>query len=193
MNVLFLHIPKNAGSAIRHALIQSPNINYMTWMNLHHYLSTLINRCEYHNYKPDFSFTVVRNPYDRVESIFSYSRMMYKDNFNIASLKKRKTDYEDYVAFANLEFKSWLKYVLFFRTKESTATISRTQSMWFDCDYPIEIFKYEDLHILEKRLDIKLEIVNSHPKQKIEWDDETRDMVRLYYKDDFKNFGYSLE
>jgi hypothetical protein len=193
MNVLFLHIPKNAGSAIRHAMIDNPNINYHPWMNNHHFLSTLVNRCEYHNYKPDFSFCVARNPYDRVESIFSYSRIIYKDLYNVSSYKKQKSDYQDYVAYMNLNFKMWLKYVLFVRTKQSTDSINRTQSMFIDCDYPIEIFKYENLEPLEKRLGVELKIVNSHPKEKVEWDDESREMVRLYFKDDFKNFGYSLE
>ena len=192
MNVLFLHIPKNAGSAIRHAMIDSPDINYKNWMNNHHFLSTLVNRCEYHKYKPDLAFCVARNPYDRVESIFSYSRIMYKNYYDTYSLQQKKADYQDYVAYMNFEFKPWLKYVLLNRTKNSTDSIRRTQSMFIDCDYPIEVFKYENLQPLEERLGVKLQTVNSHPKNPVEWDDETRDMVRLYFKEDFKRFGYEL-
>mgnify|MGYP000199163942 CR=1 FL=1 len=188
--VLFLHIPKTAGSSLRRALTNNPDIEYHEWQQDHHSLSTLLTRCQYHNFTPDFSFTVVRNPYDRMESLFSYSRLLYKREYSISNIAHQKKFYKDFRLFTEYKFKPWLNWVLFERAKNSNNSVLKTQSSYVNCQYPLEVFKYEQLHILESKLNIKMEVVNVQPKETVEWDNDCRDLVKLYYKEDFERFGY---
>ena len=190
VKVLFMHIPKTAGSSLRKALNTNPDIEYHEWQQDHHSLTTLLSRCEYHNFKPDYAFTVVRNPYDRMESLFSYSRLLYKREFTISNIEHQKKFYKDFRLFTEYKFKPWLHWVLFERAKNSNNSVLRTQSSYIDCEYDINVFKFEDLHILENQLNLKMEVVNVQPKETIEWDTECRDLVKLYYKKDFERFNY---
>jgi hypothetical protein len=184
-----MHIPKTAGSSLRKALENNNNIEYHQWQKDHHSLSTLLSRCEYHNFKPDYTFTVVRNPYDRFESMFSYYRSLYRKEYSLSTLQFQKEYYKDYRLFTELKFSQWIEWVLFERRKTNNSVL-RTQSSYIDCDSDIKVFKFEDLHILENDLGIKLETINTQPKETIGWDTTSRDLVKLYYKQDFKRFNY---
>ena len=116
MKILFLHIPKTAGTSIECVL--RDKYKYPKWLLTPHKLSTIINRCDYHNYIPDYSFTVVRNPYDRLVSLFFFSRELYISNYklitknyniNIDDVKPHRLD--DYNKYTTLEFNDWVKYI----------------------------------------------------------------------------------
>lgn len=62
--IIFIHVPKSAGSSISHLLYNNINIGHHKAINIARWLPE-----EFALYP---SFSVVRNPYDRVESAYYY-------------------------------------------------------------------------------------------------------------------------
>ena len=66
-NITFVHIPKTAGTSMLYWLINNRgSSDYIKW-DIHPKHSTIIE-----NRTPMFSFTVVRNPWDRMVSLYHY-------------------------------------------------------------------------------------------------------------------------
>ena len=192
MNVLFLHIPKNAGTSIRTCLVNNNRFNYPFWMHNHLYLSQLEKRCEYYNFIPDYKFCVVRNPYTRILSIYNHvvskpTIQVYKNHDKWVTNKTRKTDYEKISKF---NFDEWLNYFLF-ESKGLRWSVTTEQSVFINGTKDIEIFKFEDLKKLQKKLKIYLLNHNAGNYNKsIKISQESKKLIELYYKEDFERFDY---
>lgn len=195
MKPLFIHIPKNAGTSVR--TILSEHYYYPEWIKSHHTQLQLEARCQIHGYQPDFTFCIVRNPYDRLVSIFHY-------------LKKRCTHQSSklnpsHVAYKNfLEF-NFKQFVKFYLTESSTTYFLINshhflpQTSFLDSPNSIEVFKFEDLTKLENVLNYRLPHINHlGPNESgfidymLLYNDETLRIVNEYYKLDFKRFGYHV-
>jgi len=204
MKILFVHIPKTAGTSIEQVLREK--YNYPDWMMLIHKLSTLKYRCEYYNYVPDYSFTVVRNPYDRIVSIFSHTRMLYKSNFEMMTKKYNiglkdiaQARLEDYHKYTTLNFNDWLKYFFYDRVEDRLLSlrivplgIVQSQSEFIDCDHNIDIFKFEELYKLEEKLNITLPKTNVSVKEPIVWTEESKKIIQHCWQKDFERFNYPI-
>ena len=201
MKILFLHIPKTAGTSIECVL--RDKYNYPEWLMKPHKLSTSLNRCDYYNYIPDYSFTVVRNPYDRLISMFFFTREQYilnykriTKNYNINVENVRLDDYNKYTT---LEFNDWIKYIFFERIDDKLLSIrlvplgiTHTQSSHIDCDYDIDIFKLEELHKLEEKLNIQIPKLNASVKKPIIWTEESKKIIQKVWREDFERFDYPI-
>ena len=193
MNVLFVHIPKTSGTSVRNSLIASENHTFPEWMVSHLTHLQLESRCKHHNYKPDYSFTIVRNPYDRAISTYYHLRQHIRPPHYM-----RRKSVKFYLNFLTLSFKDYVKF-FYYNTFEiaNYLTVSYhflPQSTYLDSASKIKIFKMENLIDLENDLSIKIskDRVN---KERLEnkknlYDDETIEMVKNFYKQDFINFDY---
>jgi hypothetical protein len=164
----FVHIPKTAGTSIEKALnIQHPECLYK--LNKHNelpvcpqhmFLSEIINECEFT--KKYTTFTVVRNPFDRLVSEFLFYEKTYwaKDY--------HKLDFEEFVhVLIHLPDK-----------KRRYAFDGHLEPQHFYLDYklPIHIFKFENLQPLEEWLSEKTSNTIKLPY-------ELRNTSRTHYSD----------
>lgn len=78
---IYVHIPKSAGTFIKHYLLSNIEEGYKENQNQQDYDGKYKTTCEralsgvigeVPDYKDYFKFTIVRNPFDRVVSMFSY-------------------------------------------------------------------------------------------------------------------------
>ncbi|OED35155.1 hypothetical protein AB833_31455 [Chromatiales bacterium (ex Bugula neritina AB1)] len=188
--VLFIHIPKSGGTSIENMLKQ-----YVT-MTFHSPIpSSGLKVCPQHLQINDFRilfnqvpwnwiFTVVRNPYDRVESEY-----FYRTEDQLKKIGMR------------VNFSQWVVNNLTnaMRNRFLFDNHLRPQTDFIDGD--VEVFKYEDglHHIfpkLEEHFDIpeplKLPHDNRSTPSEIQWTNEALNLVADFYKDDFKQLNYSV-
>jgi hypothetical protein len=194
MNILFLHIPKTAGTSIQHAI--QTKYGYPKWMRYHSRLSSTLEICKMYSYIPDYSFTVVRDPYDRLVSLFTHTKKQYKEDpisffLNESSGNKNNPNYEAYLEFMKTDFNSWIKST-FSKKTEFVDLKLMPQSEYIDCDYDIDIFKFEELYKVEEKLKVTLPKLNENLKPNIAWTDESKQIVQNYFKEDFERFDYPI-
>ena len=68
-NCIFIHIPKNAGTSVKEALGLGRKVVHLPW---HYYLVG-----HHTKWKSYLKFAVVRNPWDRIISSYSFAKMEY--------------------------------------------------------------------------------------------------------------------
>lgn len=199
--VLFIHIPKTAGTSMEVFLGQ-----------IYGYSETYIQRCihglepntldlgndsqhkpitEYSNILPtlDFIFTIVRNPYDRLISAYSFFKLY---------IERTK-----YGKLSRLNFQDW-----FFKEKIESKNLVPTYNYhllpqtWYLDNYikQINIYKYEtlnkDIEIIKNNLQISHNITFPHKFKTSRYLADYNDIknilpeINKYYKEDFQNFGY---
>jgi hypothetical protein len=180
--VLFVHIPKTAGTSVR-AFLERENLN--CWVrnrsSLHHdtfiELKTLNSIQDISNI---FAFTICRNPYTRA---FSYFNHFNRVNGASASF---------------CEFLSFVKEKKFFH---KTPMIQYDQSHYIQNEEneiaKIKIYRFEQLIEFENDFSIKLPKFNSGELSVEEYlnvykQNLSIDLVKEIYTRDFKNFNYSL-
>jgi len=195
-NILYLHIAKTGGTSITHALLQNNKYVYPEYLRKHMFMSQALKRCEYHNFKPDFVFSVVRNPYTRMQSAFQH----LKNNYALSVVKDSNGKFipvdrsaGEFKLFHNITFKDWLIYTLYTRYSYSSVMHScHTQSAYIQ-QYNCAIYKIEEINKLEIDIGISVPKLNKvtirHP---CEYDDETRSLVSSYFIEDFNRFGYEI-
>lgn len=183
--LLFVHIPKTAGTSIQKCI----NKKYgdfgwkRTWWMDHDPFHVLKqNNVIDQN---TFTFSVVRNPYTRFYSYYSYLKRN-KQRFNIDFLEYTKIAKE---AIENRD-----------ENKKKSLLVKYDQSYYIFENEKTEldkIYRYENLQELEKDLNISLPNFNvgvySKEQYNTEYTEEVKDLVRKMYARDFKLLGYSQE
>jgi hypothetical protein len=133
-NITFLHIPKTAGTSMLDWLIRNVgNSEYVKW-DIHPKLSTVLEERN-----TNFSYTVVRNPWDRMVSMYHYFK-------NIAINEGSR-----FLALNNLTadnfptFESWVMNLDDFKVPEPYWFNAKTPQIdWID--QPIDlVLRYEHL------------------------------------------------
>jgi hypothetical protein len=187
---LYIRIPKTASKSIYKSLIEK--YNYPKWAT-HHCLQTqLEEKCKYYNYNYDYVFTVVRNPYIRMISAYTFHKYFYKKKikqYNIPNIKFFENEYR----YANIDFKDYIKFYLYEATDLNFLDFYShflPQKTYINTD--IEIFKFEQINKVEDKLSIKLShFHNSNITNYIDYYDTTTiNLVYNYYKEDFQRFEY---
>tara|TARA_Y100000389_G_C17262662_1_gene413810 strand:+ start:72 stop:713 length:642 start_codon:yes stop_codon:yes gene_type:complete len=200
--ILFLHIPKTAGKEISKALSKH-GYSYLSQkypennskVSSAHLTSEDINIIlKQNNINVDFEFTVVRNPYTKLESEYFYQfAPIYRINeWGIKTFYRLKkySGFNNFIkkelniANNNLEYKlNHFKPQIKFITNKT------------------KVYKYEnnfkDLKNDLQDYGINFEINEKQNIEgilskifKIKWEKKTIQMVNEFYKDDFEAFGY---
>jgi len=224
--VIFVHCPRTSGTSIRRALLRGddPNAerNLKTlgklrrepkWRNQKHAYASMIRE----NVHPviwdrRFKFSVVRNPWDRMVSLYGLFRKKhvgnrYKLDKFIVALENRPRfrDKQDRKALMlrsmDLDFKDWISFCNEYGWNNcqylgrDTPMIQIPQSRWFEgLD---KVFKFEERDEINEFLRSKgysVPIPENQSKRYSNWhsyyDEETYALVRGYFKEDIERFGY---
>lgn len=175
-NFFFIHIPKTGGTFV------TKNIPNLT-LSRHYDLPThaTYNDCKYH-LDNKIVFSVVRNPYDWLESFYFFEHTRSK-------VKKRNPEV--------LKYDSFDQFIL----EKGFVNLGSQQHEYLHHKIPDEnILKTESLNTMLKEFFGKYGKVIDFPeekirvnnfKQKICWTNEMRNLVKCHYKKDFERFGYN--
>ena len=186
--LLFIHVPKVAGTSVRHYLFGSEPIE--GW---YHWRAQECKRMDPEGFARLNVFAIVRNPYDRlVSGYWHLSDYTGTVPHNLALRQYIRTYYPRFSEFVvkGLKDPAITRDVLF-----------RSQS-WFVCGDSGEILvdrvlRFEDLpSCLESYLQRPDAMPHSNKSRREEsladnFSDTTRKLVYQYYRDDFLNFEYS--
>jgi aromatic ring-cleaving dioxygenase len=181
---IFIHITKTAGTSIGNA-IGLPVKHHLT-------AKEVIAKIGKQKWNTAYKFTFVRNPWDKVVSLYEYRR------------KKDKTK----IASRNIPFTEWVKLTLgphsdpfYYNNVKSF----QPQVEWLkDAEGNIDIDfigKFESIHADFEQ--IKLAIgtsaelphlnATSRSNYRDYYTDETRQIIAAWYKEDIEAFGYTFD
>lgn len=188
-DIIFVHIPKTAGTSIRYAMgfngmDRSQNIRN------HYTAKEIIDLIGIEKWDNAFKFTFVRNPWDRLYSFYSFR------------LKKGRIKNEDY----KNSFRKWVFSELVDRDPKSKKRFNLIpQTEWLiDHQNKIQmdfIGRFEnlinDFETLGKMIpfDAQLPHMNKSVRTndyKQEYDPELVEIVAEYYQKDLDSFGYKF-
>jgi chondroitin 4-sulfotransferase 11 len=153
--IIFIHIPKSAGTSITEALLGKSD-----------------NSDPHRRVSPKYSidpswkkFAVIRDPYDRAVSIFEYQKKMASSSINLSMFKQRK--------FIRENNPSFLQYLRYLKSNKSSfmEVHSRPQSHWL----------FDDMKRKLKELNSSNRL-NLSEYYKTE---ESKNLIRILYEDDF--------
>lgn len=176
--ILFVHIPKTAGSSISKILYDNGLDNWNRVWPRHHDPYSYLNEANLINDKV-FSFAVVRNPYTRTYSCYK--------QYN----KTNKTD---------ISFAEYLNNTKQGKISTISPMLHIPQSFYImdqDIIQVNRLYKFENLKELENELGWTLgfyNVGNYVVESYIEdYTDEAIEMVKDFYNSDFINFSYSKD
>lgn len=186
-NLIFIHIPKNAGVSLAHAIYGTP-MGHWTIQDLSRHHPKLVNTIP--------TLAVVRNPFERLHSAYTFACQGH--GFGIVNgpvvrnhKQYRRPEFATYERFicewiiqANLS-----KMDFIFRTQASFAIDTKRNLK------PSYIFKLDQIQKIERFLsdylsrDIHIERMNYTNRQKgYHLTSEMESIIRHVYRDDFKIF-----
>ncbi len=184
----FIHIPKTGGTSIEHSLIKSGAIQALFNRKRNKFSKVTMQHLHYEYYKliipedfADWTFAVVRNPYERMIS-----------EYKMKIIKIRQSDQ----SFDSFVQESLERCKL---NKQHRDNHIRCQKD-FLADYA-QIFKIEDgletpLKLACRKLQIRfsgLPKMNIGTDKKIKASKKTLKLIQAFYLDDFEAFKYDLD
>jgi hypothetical protein len=186
--VLFVHIPKTGGTSIEDLLSSYTDMIFYSRI-----VPSNLKVCPQHlpfrdlrlllgSGYWDWSFSIVRNPYDKLESEFCF-----------------RNDVGDHRYGQQIDFSTWII--------ESLTRVAENPCFWDNhfrpqtdfLDSDVTIFKYEDglddviseaAQILDVEITQTLESKNSSKRQNISWSLDALTLVNSFYSNDFEQLGY---
>jgi hypothetical protein len=177
-SVLFVHIPKTAGSSISKILNDNNLDNWKREWPRHHDPYSYLKEANTVDEKV-FSFAVVRNPYTRTYSCYK--------QYNKANQ-------------TNISFAQYLENIKQGKISPISPLLHLPQSFYIMDQNNIQVerlYKFENLKELEDELGWTLgfyNVGNYVVESYIEdYTDEAIEMTKYFYSSDFANFGYSKD
>jgi len=183
-NLLYIHIPKAGGTSIQKMF----NLGGRGHIRI----------TDVKNYRKYFSFAVVRNPYSRLVSAFFY----LSDRNNLPKWDHKESEF---VLKYNNNFKQFVKD--FINRTNIYRSIHLHPQYFFVCDkdkniLADEVIKLERLdrdikYITEKinfkdEIEVSTENISTHKNYKDYFDEETKEIVKNAYAEDFILFDYEF-
>lgn len=191
--ILFVHIPRTAGTSIEQSMRSLAPLRFFSSEKMP-FLSTTPQHFRLHELKAlfgdeffDYCFTVVRNPYRRIESIYRMRAMLAQERF-IKTIPP---------------FAVWLQVHL---PRAITDPFYLDGHLRPQTDYigsGMKVFRYEAglqaiVNSVSEQTGLSLELpeqryLSSNSENGIEWNYESLSLVNKFYAHDFKAFRYSVQ
>ena len=172
---LFIHIPKNAGTSIETLFANNSfKIQPGKHDNIHEIKRRFPNAYNTHR-----KFTIIRNPYDKMVSWYSYLKGNALENVSA------KPDI--------IEFNDWIKDPLQFWHADEPISFLDPQHTWVD--ETVEIIKFENLNkelneFFGEEIDLPMTNKSNHNHYSTYYNRESLDIIYGRYKEDFKKYNY---
>lgn len=174
-DLFFIHIPKTGGTYVKFSLPGLPcsrKFNSITHATVNDSINLIGKRT---------LFTVVRNPYDWLESFYYW-------NLNGAKIKKKNQELLKYNSFQDFILdKGFLhlgpKQSDYLNGKVKPENILKTENLTTELKNFLKNNGIQETVLEEKIRENKL-------KEKVNWTKEMKTIVQDYYKEDF-NLGYN--
>lgn len=215
---LFIHIAKTGGTSIskhfgdrdgvyhnhipkEYLVKEAPSI-----IRVHRSASYIKNLMGSH-YDEFNSFAVVRNPYARMVSLWSFvkEKQLRKISKSKKKVKKNKLKaskeivfQKEYEKIYNFDFKEFVKYYIERDYIPEGIRIRQTDNLFENGNLIVNnIIKFENLNedffnIFNEKLPVKNK--GRYKKKYYEYyDDEVKSIVKNFFYDDFENFGYGID
>ncbi|MFY4765366.1 sulfotransferase family 2 domain-containing protein [Campylobacter sp. GB48] len=189
---IFIHVPKVAGSSIERVIYQTDR-----WLVGHVKASDYV-KLDRNKFESYFSFSFVRNPYDRVVSAYHYLKNDSPDPCDIewGKLNIRDLEFEEFVLkLQDEEFKQKIltknhfsfqyEYLCDENMNVLVDFIGRFEQLNSDFKKILNILNRKDslIHVNKSK----------HCNYKDYYNCETYKIIREIYKNDFEIFDYDLE
>ena len=200
----FIHIPKTGGSSL---LVWSENhIDNFVYYKKH----CSVKEAKSHWNNVGFTFSFVRNPYDRMVSYFEFLGQNAKSRIDARlsgkKVKRNSSDEVDQalVAYYSLGFENWLEDLL--AKKDNAYNLGKFQfersspyCCWLDDDVDL-IIKIENIQSefkkIQKILDcyqaLPLHNTSNHENYKNYYNNRTRFIIEKLFAQDLERFDYEF-
>lgn len=188
--VIFVHTPKAAGGSI-HTWLGTHNKKYnFEYATGHYTLKELRNQLP----GEDFNFTVIRNTYSRMISLYVFSRAKYYRRYqksirsnNTEAVLKHKRELEE----TDKGISSWLEYA-----HENHPILTAPLKHWIEgIDFILNQEKLnEEFKIIQEKLNCfeplekKYHRMDYDPKEF--YSDKFKKVVEKYYSDEIEKYKY---
>jgi hypothetical protein len=182
---LFIHVPKTGGNAIKNTKFFKDSI---------YFFHTSINDVIRKGKKYKSSYTIVRNPYDRLVSAFFYLQDGgMKNVWDIKSMKKQqkyKNNFKEFVKnlhkFINdTHYKPQYTFLSDENNNIKVTHILKQESLNDDYIKLQQMYGYSPVSI--KKINI-----SNHEDYNQYYDEETKQLVKEFYQKDFKLLNYQM-
>jgi len=193
-NITFVHIPKTAGSSVGRWLKDHQGISSYSESYHHPKLEELTN-------DPKFSFTIVRNPWDRTVSFYHWLK-----NIEIPNPNSSYTSSEAQTLLNNLNnisawpsFEDWIENIESFKMFTGWwFTPATPQTEW--TNGVTSILRYENLDEDFKQIQTLFDTSDSLPKLLITdhkhyrdyYNDNTRNIIARLFEKDIDTWKYTF-
>jgi hypothetical protein len=195
INLLFIHIPKNAGTWVRKMLPGSNGgHDHLSLIEIRKHYPELVQKCT--------TFAIVRNPWERVVSMYNFhfntNKMDIKGwgvyGLNILKKHNVKT-FEDFVRLLfdhrdnirGLGEIVWEKQMYFITDEKNKVIVDKIIRIENLHNEIIELFEE---HCIKKKLPKKINVSQSKPYQSY-YTQDTKHLVELTYAEDIAFTGYT--
>ena len=176
---IFIHIPKNAGTSIRNSFDINGYDKKVVRRRYPHYSCSVIKKyCGDTTWNNFYTFSVVRNPYDRMVSYYHYHK---------SNQYRHKSTAREY------DFSEWL-------VKGLDSNLKKTQSEYLDVDIN-HVMRYESLqddfnlvcdNIEIPRYELPKYNTSNHLNFAVYYGEKEKDIVKGIFEEDFYRFGYEF-
>lgn len=188
-DVLFIHIPKTAGTSIREA-IGCNSLLVRAGMKKHYSAAEIISLIGREAWEATWKTAFVRNPWDRLYAHYRFRLRRGK----ISNIHHQKS------------FKAWMQYELLEHgDKQKNRPNLRPQSAWLEDErgeVSIDfIGRFEalerDFQVVAKKMSLELNLSHLESGSFLgtyqhQYDDEMRAWAATYYKADIEAWGYTF-